>query len=153
ETDENDHTATDNYYHRINFNIRNMPDSMQNIIATGGITLNYGNSTGNAFTANYTSDSLTNDLTSATYSRSHSVKGNTDVSYIHKTQGKWKFVKTSLSLSANSTLSDAQWNNLTQYFDAGTQISDDEFQNGNNFLGDYSLSFLGMHTIKNNYYY
>ena len=152
-TDEENNELTKNYYHRINFTLRNKPDSMQNLIATGGASLNYGNKTGNYLTENYASDSLTNSLNSETFQKSNNLTGNLDINYVHKTTGKWKYLKTAGSIDTKSTLSENQWNNLTQFFDAGTEFSDHAFQDNTNQLVNYSLSFSGLLKLKEHYYF
>ena len=59
-TDATDDEVTRNYYHRLNFNLKNKPDSMQSIFGTGGLSLNYGQSNASGFTSTYLADVLTN---------------------------------------------------------------------------------------------
>ncbi len=151
-TDENSGELTNNYYHRLNFNLRNKPDSMQNLIAAGGASLNFGTRSGSYLTQNDSSDSLTNSLNSDTYDRSHNITGNIDLSYIHKTTGKWRYLKTNAAVSAKSSLSQNQWNNFTQYFDSGTEIKDDAFQDNTNQKIDYSILFSALHKLKDAWY-
>lgn len=151
-TEEYLNELTDNFAHRLNFNVRNKPDSMQNIIATGGATISYGDQGGNYFINNFISDSLTNALTSETYENSNSIKGNINLNYVHKLNGKWRYVKTMATGSGKSTLSETQWNNLTQYFGAGTTALDNSYQNNKNQLFDYSLTQNALYKIKDGYY-
>lgn len=147
-TDEN----TKNYYHRLNFTLRNKPDSLQNLIATGGLSLNYGNKTGKYFTENYTSDSLTNSLNSETYDNSHNITGNIDLNYVYKTNGNWRYLKSTGNINAKTALSENQWNNRTEFFDSGTEITDQAFQNNTNQLLNYTFSFAALYKLKEHHY-
>ncbi len=152
-TDEANTELTKNYYHRINFTLRNKPDSMQNLIATGGASLNYGNSTGNYLTENFTSDSLTNSLNSETYQTAKNLSSNLDLNYVHKMPGKWRYLKASGRINTKSTLTENQWNNLTQFFDTGTEISDNAFQDNTNQLVNYSIGLSALLKLKEHFYY
>ncbi|MBC8047351.1 MAG: TonB-dependent receptor [Fimbriimonadaceae bacterium] len=151
-TNEDVNEITNNYYQRMNFNFRNKPDTMQSIFANGAASLSYGDQNSKLFTETFSADSLVNALTSNTYDKSNSMKGNADVSYIHKTKSNWKYFKANVSASAKTSLSETQWNNLTQYFDTGTEIQDDAYQNNTNYLVDYSATILGSLKLNSKYY-
>ncbi|MBC8172623.1 MAG: TonB-dependent receptor [Chitinophagales bacterium] len=151
-TNEDVNEITTNYYHRMNFNFRNKPDSMQSIFANGAASLSHGNQNSKIFTETFSADSLINSLTSNTYDKSHSVRGNADLSYIHKTGSDWKYIKANVSASAKSSLSETQWNNLTQYFDTGLKMQDDAYQNNTNYQIDYSATLSGSLKLNRKFY-
>lgn len=151
-TDENSETTTENYYHRLNFNFKNKPDSMQSIFGTGGLSLSYGKSSGNSFTGTYLSDVISNSLSSVTSSNSNTLSGTAQVSYIHKFSADWKYVKFSANTTISKSLNESEWDNITEYFDPGLLIIDNAFQNEtNNDLG-LSFDFISLRKIGRSLY-
>lgn len=136
-SDQNNNTMSN----RLNFNFRNAPDSMQRIFANGSASLTGGKSSGSAITKNYSSDSLTNMLTSETYEKSAGIKGNAMINYLRKGSNDWNVFKSDLSLSAKRTLSQSEWDNLTSFFPEGESSSVQQYQDDINGQVDYEGGF------------
>jgi hypothetical protein len=138
---------------RINFNLRNRPDSMQSIFANATISLVNSKRSGSGYTQTSSADSLTNALTSETYDRSNGLKGNASSSYILKGRGSWKTFKGEVNVSAKTTLTETEWNNLTQFFDSGEIIDDSQYQNDQNYQVDVSGGLSADRKLKEAYYF
>jgi len=152
-TDEDLDQITKNLSNRINFNFRNKPDSMQSIFADGNLALVAGKQNANSFTQTFSADSLTNALTSETYDHSNAVKGTASLNYIHKGRSSWKVFKANADVSAKSTLTETEWNNLTQFFNPTDSISDNQYQHDHNHQLDLSGGFSASKKIKDTYYF
>ena len=151
-TDATDDEVTRNYYHRLNFNLKNKPDSMQSIFGTGGLSLNYGQSNASGFTSTYLADVLTNSLTSSSLDKSDNLSGNANFSYIRKFVNDWKYVKITTDLSAKKTLTAAEWDNITNYFDTGISILDNAFQDETNNDASVNIDLITLRKIGKSLY-
>lgn len=150
--DESDQN-TKNLSNRINFNLRNRPDSMQSIFANGTVGLINSKRSSSSYTETSSADSLTNALTSETYDRSNGLKGNASASYILKGRNSWKTFKGDVNVSAKTTLTETDWNNLTQFFDTGEIIDDNQYQNDRNYQFDLSGGFSANKKLKDAYFF
>jgi hypothetical protein len=151
-SDENSEETTENYYHRLNFNFKNKPDSMQSVFANGGLSFNYGKSNGSGYTSNYLNDILTNALTSSSFDNSDNISGNLNASYIHKFTGNWKYIKVATASSYKTTLTEAEWTNLSQYFDTGTELEEHVFQDEKNNNAIVNLDLISLVKISKTLY-
>lgn len=151
-TDENSNEFTKNYYHRLNINFRNKPDSMQSVFGTAAASLNYGNRNSDNDIRTYSSDSLINDLSSTTFEMNNNLQADADVNYIRKTGSAWKYIKAGASFNIKRTLTDAQWNNLTNYYSTDEIIADDAYQNDQNYQTGISGSFSASRKLEHGLY-
>lgn len=152
-TNENLDQTTKNLSNRINFNFRNQPDSMQTIFANGGMSLIAGKQNANSSTQTFSADSLANALTSETYNHSNALKGNASVNYLHKGRSSWKVFKAYAEASAKSTLTETEWNNLTQFFNPQDSVFDNQYQHDHNHQLDFSGRFSASKKISDALYF
>jgi hypothetical protein len=148
ETDE----RINNYYHRLNLNMRNKPDSMQSIISTGALSLTYGDQSTNRIFNNYSSDSLTSALESYSLGNSHALNGNLNLTYLNKSVTAWKYSKLVAGVSAKSTLSETQWEQLTHFADPPELLADSSYQDNTNKLLNYNTTFSAVRDLGDHYY-
>lgn len=152
ETDEVLNEETTAYYHRLNLNLRSNPDSMQRLIVTGNTGINFSNIAAISSSSTYYDDFLANTLSSDAYTHNENVTGAANITYIHKIPGALKFLKVNASGNMGSSISDANWLNLTDLFTSDLHITDDALRNDDTRSYSGVLTLSGLIKIPGSFY-
>ncbi|MEO8150264.1 MAG: outer membrane beta-barrel protein [Bacteroidia bacterium] len=151
---ENDtlHQTDKNRAQRLNFGWRNKSDSMQTVILSGGAVLTNGKTNAQSFEESYSDQILLNNLSSNTYNKANGVNGNAHAAYLKKGNSNWKLFKLSGDVSASQSLTKTEWENITNYFSTGEQLTNNQFQNNANNLIRYNAITSLTRKLYHDYY-
>jgi hypothetical protein len=125
--------------HRLNFDIRLKPDTLQSVTVNGGLELNSNKMSGTLNSYSMADHLLINTLASQTNDRSNEGKAHMNATYLRRLEGNWKLLKASADISGSQTLSSTSWNNLTAFLQPGSLINDNQFQHSNAAIYNYAV--------------
>jgi len=138
-----------NRTHRLNYTWRNRIDPTQNLSMFGGASISNGSSNKISFTESFADDALMNDLYSTSNDESNSFSANTRATYLKTGKGSLKLFKINANVSYSSSLSEAEWEDITRFLNTSEQYIDQRYQEDDNSTIDYSAKSSATFKISN----
>lgn len=126
--DEQARELTASRNHGLNARWRNDIDSMHQVTwtASGGFKTSHRDR--NALTESLRDQLLQNRLRSDATTNGHTFTAATTLGYTQKLKGGWPVFRANAGFSYERALARLEWNNLTEFFDPGTSLTDQQFQ-------------------------
>jgi len=118
----------ENQAHRLTFGWKNRIDSTQNLVFSGGASLNTGRGLEVSSTGSYHTNSLISTLRSENSDRNNRFSGNFTGSYIKKLSGDRTNIKLSGNAAYSYGLSRADWQNNLHYYNPVQTVESTQYQ-------------------------
>jgi len=140
-TDSRDDAKSEQIAHRLSAKWSNDIDSSHQVTINAKAQLKNNQASEVSTLLSYSEAALRNRLDDHTSVTGHSLDMAGDAGFVKKMKGNWRLFQVAADAGYSTNINNSNWRNITRYYDAGTEIANNQYQDNNNAK---LLSNLGL---------